>query len=106
EVAAIFHDLLNPGGILHLCCPNAQHPGHKLGRTNGPEDGGHVRDGYTWESYAALLEPAGFQLQARAGVGSPLLLALDRPIRFVRNHFGEAAAIPVFALLWPFTLLD
>src|SRR5207244_2792939 len=60
EMVAIFHDLLQPGGILHLCCPNAMHPGHRLGRTNEPEDGGHVRDGYTWESYASLLEPAGF----------------------------------------------
>lgn len=106
EVVAIFHDILNPGGILHLCCPNAQHPEHNLGRISGPEDGGHVRDGYTWESYRALLEPAGFHIEARAGLGSALLLVLDRPVRFIRNRFGEAAAIPFFLAVWPFTLLD
>jgi SAM-dependent methyltransferase len=106
EVVAIFHDLLNPGGVLHLCCPHALHPEHHLGRTNAPEDGGHVRDGYTWESYRALLEPAGFHIDAQAGLGSPLLLTVDRPVRFIRNHFGEAAAIPVFLLLWPLIWFD
>lgn len=106
EVIAIFRDLLRPGGVLHLCCPNALHPGHKLGRTNQPEDGGHVRDGYTWESYRALLEPAGFRIEEQAGLGSPLLLALYRPVRFIRNRFGAAAAIPLFLLVWPFTWFD
>jgi SAM-dependent methyltransferase len=106
EVVAIFHDLLNPGGVLHLCCPNAMHPAHRQGRTHGPEDGGHVRDGYTWESYRALLEPAGFHIDARAGLGSPFLFAVDRTVRFIRNHFGDAAAIPFFLLLWPLIWLD
>jgi SAM-dependent methyltransferase len=106
EVVAIFHDILKPGGILHLCCPNAQHPEHHLGRVNGPEDGGHVRDGYTWESYRALLEPAGFRIETRVGLGSSVLLALDRPVRFIRNHFGTLAAIPLFLVVWPFTWMD
>ncbi len=106
EVVAIFHQLLNPGGVLHLCCPNARHPEHNLGRVNGPEDGGHVRDGYTWESYRALLEPAGFRIEAQAGLGSSQLLALDRFVRGIRGRFGEAAALPLFLVAWPFTLLD
>jgi SAM-dependent methyltransferase len=93
EVIAIFHDILNAGGVLHLCCPYALHPKHNLGRTNGPEDGGHVRDGYTWDSYRALLEPAGFRIEARAGLGSFPLEAAHRSIRSIRNRFGEVAAL-------------
>ena len=106
EVIAIFHDILNPGGILHLCCPNAKHPEHNLGRVNDPEDGRHVRDGYTWESYRTLLEPAGFRIEMRAGLGSSLLCALYRPISFIRDHFGALAAVPVFLVLLPLTWMD
>ena len=34
------------------------------------EDGGHVRDGYTLESYRKLLEPAGFRIEKSFGIGS------------------------------------
>ena len=53
-VIRYFYDILHPGGVLHLCAPFARHPAHNLGRVDGPEDGGHVRDGYTLESYHAL----------------------------------------------------
>jgi SAM-dependent methyltransferase len=107
EVIAIFHEILNPGGILHLCCPYARHPQHNMGRVNCPEDGGHVRDGYTWESYHSLLEPAGFRIEVQAGLGSSFLMnALDGPVRFIRNRFGMAAAIPFFLVAQPFTFLD
>jgi cyclopropane fatty-acyl-phospholipid synthase-like methyltransferase len=106
EVIAAFHAILNPGGILHLCAPNAMHPGHRLGRTHGPEDGGHVRDGYTYESYRALLEPAGFHVVDQAGLGTPFLRVLDAPARAIRNRFGDYAAVPFFMLLWPLTFFD
>ena len=106
EVVAGFHAILNPGGVLHLCAPNAMHPGHRLGRVNNPEDGGHVRDGYTYESYRALLEPAGFRVVDEAGLGTPLLVALYAPLRSIRNRLGIAAALPLFLLFWPFTFLD
>ena len=106
EMIALFREVLNPGGVLHLCCPHANHPEHHLGRTNNPEDGGHVRDGYTFESYRDLLEPAGFRIEAQSGIGSVLLEKLDFLVRSIRNRFGEAAAIPVFILVWPLTLLE
>jgi SAM-dependent methyltransferase len=106
EVIAQFHDLLNPGGVLHLCCPYAKHPDNNLGRVNNPEDGGHVRDGYTLESYKAILEPAGFRIEEQAGLLSPLLLKLDSIVRAFRNRFGTAAALPVFLLVWPLTFFD
>jgi 2-polyprenyl-3-methyl-5-hydroxy-6-metoxy-1,4-benzoquinol methylase len=68
----LFWDLLRPGGDLQLCCPNAAHPEHNLGRVNAAEDGGHVRDGYTLESYRKLLEPVGFVIEKHTGRGSSI----------------------------------
>jgi hypothetical protein len=82
------------------------HPINNLGRTHAPEDGGHVRDGYTMDTYRAVLTRAGFEIKLSEGLGSPLLLALDRPIRWVRNHLGDAAALPLFLLLLPLSWLD
>ena len=105
KIIASFHDLLNDEGVLHLCCPNAMHPDHHLGRVDNPEDGGHVRDGYTLESYRKLLEPAGFRIEKSFGIGSPALGFLDRPIRALRNRVGDLPALPLFLLAYPFTLL-
>jgi hypothetical protein len=77
-----------------------------MGRTDGPEDGGHVRDGYTLEGYRALLEPRGFEIVEHHGLGSPFLQKLDYPVRTTRNNFGHAAALPVFALFYPLTFFD
>jgi SAM-dependent methyltransferase len=96
-----FFDLLNEGGVLHLCCPNADHPSHRLGRVDAPEDGGHVRDGYTSESYRKLLEPAGFRIDMGFGIGGSVLEILDRPVRTLRNRFGDWAAFPLFILCYP-----
>lgn len=101
----LFWDLLRPGGVLQLCCPNAAHPQHNLGRVNNPEDGGHVRDGYTLESYRKLLEPVGFVIEKHLGIGSVILTTLDHPIRWIRGRCSDALAAPLFALVWPIVYL-
>jgi SAM-dependent methyltransferase len=101
-----FADLLLPGGVLHLCCPYALHPGNSLGRCNEPEDGRHVRDGYTLERYEELLRPNGLEIVKVLGLGSPPLIAADRHVRRIRAKFGEAAAFPFFLAAWPFARLD
>lgn len=80
-----FHGILRPGGVLHLCSPFALHPRHHHGRVDNPEDGGHVRDGYTLESYQALLQPVGFEIVKQVGLG---------------------LALPLFLLTWALQLLD
>jgi cyclopropane fatty-acyl-phospholipid synthase-like methyltransferase len=105
KIIALFSCLLSDGGLLHLCCPNADHPAHRLGRFDDPEDGGHVRDGYTFESYRRLLEPAGFRIEKCAGIGSPAVEFLDRTIRSIRSRLGDLAAVPLFLLVYPLTLL-
>lgn len=106
EIVRHFYKLLRPGGVLHLCCPNAMHPQHRLGRVDNPEDGGHVRDGYTLESYRLLLEPAGFEIVKSIGVGSPLLARLDWVLIAVRIRWGDMLALPVFLSMCPLLALD
>jgi 2-polyprenyl-3-methyl-5-hydroxy-6-metoxy-1,4-benzoquinol methylase len=106
EVVQMFADLLRPNGRLILCCPNAMHPHHNLGRTDEPETGYHVRDGYTLESYEALLKPAGLRIVKSVGLGSPWLIRLDGILRPIRGRLGEVLSVPFFLLMLPFTLLD
>lgn len=105
-IVGYFYDMLRPEGVLHLCAPYALHPRHNLGRIGAPEDGRHVRDGYTLESYRSLLEPAGFKIVKSLGLGSPLLLMLDRPLRWIRNSVGDFAAVPFFIVTLPLQRLD
>lgn len=105
-VVEYFYDALRDDGVLHLCCPFSDHPGNK-GRVCTDESvGWHVRDGYTMESYRALLEPAGFQIVKTAGFGSPLLVKMTNVIQPVLSRKGAAFALPLFLLSWPFQLLD
>ncbi len=106
EVVEMFAELLRPGGRLLLCCPHALHPEHNLGRTDEPETGYHVRDGYTLDSYRELLEGTGLQVRAEVGLGSPLLCRLDKALRQLRGRVGDLGGLPVFLLFAPLTLLD
>lgn len=107
HMVRLFWNLLKPGGLLHLCCPFALHPAHALGRVDNPEDGGHVRDGYTFESYDELLEQCGFRVERRLGLGSAALVAMDRTLRTLRHKVGDAGALPLFLVFLPLTwLLD
>jgi SAM-dependent methyltransferase len=101
-----FYDMLREEGVLHLCCPYSEHPGNK-GRVCTDESvGWHVRDGYTLESYRALLEPVGFRIVKSAGFGSPLLVKLTNVIQPVLSRKGAKFALPLFLLTWPLQLLD
>ena len=105
-IVRYFHHLLRDGGILHLCCPFAQHPEHR-GRFDQTEDAGwHVRDGYTLESYRALLEPAGFRICKHVGIGTPLARWLNRIIMGIFHRKGPRLAVPLFLVTWPLCLFD
>jgi len=102
-----FYDILRPGGVLHLCCPYSKHPIHNLGRTNAPEDGGHVREGYTHESYKELLEPVGFSIVESAGIGSELLQNIYYPLKIIRKYkYGDLYSLPYFIITYPLQILE
>lgn len=101
-----FNQALAMDGVLHLCSPFALHPMNALGRVNEPEDGRHVRDGYTLTSYAELLENAGFEIIQTAGLGGPVIVALYRAIGWIRNKLGDLPASPLFLIVLPLFWLD
>src|SRR5262245_26863012 len=45
RVTKSFFEMLRPGGVLHLCCPNAEHPRWRAEILDHNESGGHVRYG-------------------------------------------------------------
>jgi cyclopropane fatty-acyl-phospholipid synthase-like methyltransferase len=106
QVVDSFYRLLREGGILHVCCPYSEHPGNK-GRVCTDESvGWHVRDGYTMDTYRALLEPAGFRIVKSAGLGSPLLVKIANAVQPVLSRHGAVLALPLFFVSWPLQLLD
>ncbi len=106
EVCRSFYRLLRPGGFLHLCCPNAEHPKWANETLDLEEKGYHVRAGYTLESYKKLLEPIGFSVTASEGVGGRALVAAHRTVDWFRRRIGDAASLPVVMLAEPFVRLD
>jgi SAM-dependent methyltransferase len=106
RVATSFLRLLNPGGVLHLCCPNAEHPRWQAEVLDLEESGGHVRAGYTVESYQALLEPLGFEITTVEGVGGPLLSEAELVLSKTRSRFGDLLSVPLALSLFPTVWFD
>ncbi|MFZ0426406.1 MAG: methyltransferase domain-containing protein [Xanthobacteraceae bacterium] len=106
-VCRMFHQMLRPGGVLHLCCPNAEHPRWQRETLDLTESGGHVRHGYTEETFHALLEPIGFRVDRTEGVGGPFLALLQEKLQApLRRVFGEPGAAAAALLASPFVALD
>ena len=101
-----FFELLNPGGVLHVTAPNASHPYNETFPLDPDENGGHVRPGYTSETYHELLEPLGFQIEKISGFGGPVRQAFNYRIKETQEKFGAAAGLPLFFLSLPATWID
>lgn len=106
DVCQSFWNILKPGGILHLCCPNADHPDNAAKELDRAESGGHVRPGYTMESYRALLEPLGFSIAESRGLGGPVRQAFNRRVIRTQERLGFLPGLIVFAASLPFLPLD
>jgi SAM-dependent methyltransferase len=102
EVAAQLYRILRPGGVLHVCCPNGEHPRHRAEVLDLDETGGHVRAGYTEDQYRTLLEPVGFRIRDVVGIGTPGIYHADRLLRAVRNKLGDVFALPLLPVTLPF----
>jgi SAM-dependent methyltransferase len=106
RICRSFHSMLKPGGVLHLCCPYADHPRWQAEILDANESGGHVRAGYTLESYRALLEPMGFVITEVEGVGGQALSTVEGLLSSARNRFGDIFTLPLAILLFPFVWAD
>ena len=106
QVCESFYRILKPGGVLHICCPNAEHPHHCNYPLDPDETGGHVRPGYTHQSYKQLLEPIGFTVSPPIGIGGPIRQACNKPITKAQQIGGLALGLPLFMLLSPLCQLD
>ncbi len=106
QVCRSFYRLLRPGGVLHLCCPNAEHPKWANETLDLEEKGYHVRPGYTLDSYKRLLEPIGFRVVQSEAVGGPLLVHLNDSVAWVRRHVGDALSMPLVFVSEPFIRCD
>jgi SAM-dependent methyltransferase len=106
RVCQSFWNSLKPGGVLHLCCPNADHPDHRTTALDQYESGGHVRPGYTLESYRALLEPIGFRVDGVMGLGGPVRQWCNKQITRAQLVAGLPLGLAAFFFLWPVSFLD
>lgn len=98
DVCAEFWRILKPGGVAHICAPNAEHPYNRTFPLDHNERGGHVRPGYTERSYRELLEPLGYQVEQVVGLGGPIRQAFNRRIKETQARFGVVAGLPLFLL--------
>jgi SAM-dependent methyltransferase len=106
EVCRVFFEILKPSGVLHLCCPNADHPDNQSHMLDESESGGHVRAGYTFESYKALLEPIGFAVSEPIGLGGPLRQFCNKRITQAQHLGRLPLGLLTFAALAPFAAFD
>ncbi len=106
-VCQLFYELLKPQGVLHLCCPNAEHPRWQREELDRFESGGHVRYGYTEQSFRRLLEPIGYRIDWVEGIGGPSLVFLQENLQApIRRWLGEAGAAVIAVIARPFVWLD
>lgn len=106
KVAEAFYSLLKPGGVLHLCCPNAEHFYHRKYPLDPDETGGHVRPGYTESTYRELLEPLGFTVSKAIQIGGYWRHKGNEWIRWVEAIGGVPAGVLAFFFISPISLLD
>lgn len=106
RICRAFFQLLKPGGTLHLTTPNAAHPYNAAHPLDLRESGGHVRAGYTPETFADLLQPIGFRIDEIEGFGGPIRQAFNARIKTVQSRFGAFAGIPLFLAALPLLWLD
>ncbi|MBW4620830.1 MAG: class I SAM-dependent methyltransferase [Cyanosarcina radialis HA8281-LM2] len=101
EMMCRFSKWLKPGGVLHLCTPNKQHPFHANTIPSATEDGWHVRQGYDRLSYEDILAQAGLKPDMYAGIGTLVVWKCDDLVGSVRRAWGHGVAAPFFLLTWP-----
>lgn len=105
NVCRSFLNALKPGGVLHLCCPNADHPDHAAMHLDEDESGGHVRAGYTDRTYRDLLGGVGFDVAEVVGLGGSIRQSINKRITGAQRG-GFMPGLALFLVTWPLHNLD
>lgn len=106
DVCRAFWRILKPGGRLHVCAPNARHPYNESFPLDLTESGGHVRPGYTPDTYKALLEPVGFSIVEYNGLGGKIRQSFNWRIKRIQENYGAIAGLPYYFLSMPFIFFE
>lgn len=114
KIIGLFSKIIKPGGLLHLCTPYANRKLYYGEIISEKEDGGHVRLGYTYEQFNAMLAAAGFAIIKRSmavGFFSQKLIHLMNlaDIKIMPNASDrqkDLMHLPLFLIFYPFTFLD
>lgn len=101
-----FFELLRPGGCVHITSPNAEHPYNVEFPLDLEEKGGHVRPGYTEQTYRELLEPLGFEIDRTVGLGGKVRQGFNWRIKAAQESLGAWVGVPMFFAAAPFLWLD
>ncbi|MBI4454613.1 MAG: class I SAM-dependent methyltransferase [Acidobacteria bacterium] len=114
EVIRNFSDILNPGGLLHLCTPYRGRQAMFGDFVSDTEDGGHVRRGYTYEELETLVVRAGLKPRVRDAVGGYGQMQAANIHQWVQVRFTtrfsntprQLVHLGLFWMLRPLLLLD
>ena len=91
------HEVLLPGGTLHITSPNADHPDNRNADLDPDAGGGHVRPGYSVESLTTLLAECGFRVVSSQGLGGKWRQSCNRRVIARLTQRRYLAAVLWFA---------
>lgn len=97
---------LGPGGVLHVSSPYADRRPYAGEVLSDREDGGHVRLGYTRESFDVLLRGAGLDPVLHDQAVGPASRALLELVNRAEERGGRAAGVAALVGGLPVTLAD
>lgn len=114
KVIAIFSEILNENGVLHLCVPHLNRGPYYGEIISEIEDGNHMRLGYTFEQLENMLQNRGFQILKRdtaVGFISQKLINFNNwfDLNLFKNFSDRTKDIVhliSFIFLYPLTFFD
>jgi cyclopropane fatty-acyl-phospholipid synthase-like methyltransferase len=114
EVLSLFHKILEPKGLLHLCTPRRNRKSYYGEVLSETEDGGHVRLGYELSDIETLLAAQGFAVKTTDTAIGFFSLRVEEILNWFESaalksfpeDMRELLQTAVFLCLYPITFLD
>jgi SAM-dependent methyltransferase len=114
EVLRLFHQVIKPDGVLHLCTPRRDRRSYYGEVISETEDGGHVRLGYELRDLEPMLAAAGFSVIRTDKAIGFFSLKVEEILNQVemragaisQNGWQDSLRTLAFLCLYPLTFLD